>query len=277
MKVSASESGGEGSVAVMGGGLRAKTGAYTWRMAGLARGAVSGQRWLATFPLAGAFPLLLGLLGVGSLQQVLSAVAVFLLLLSAVRAERAVVGIVGTGLAFLSHNALAIGIAVQWPEAAAAMMPDGVAYWEAQKAWIISGTDPEYEVVNWLPHHAQLLVGAMVLGILTFGLLPLVQGFYEVDLMNYYVGNLLAASEDGWTALLLGWHPWSLCRGVCFAILNYELASWTLQWLTGRLTSPSRGRRARLFLVLAWFLADVVLKYGMLDVVRDGLKSSLAG
>lgn len=250
-------------------------GAHAWRLAGVAAEAVDGRRWPLAFALAGALPLLLACWLPGRVQQVTTAVAVFLLLLAAVRAQRPAVAVLGVGIAFAVHSLLAIVLAANWPDTAARLMPDGAAYWQAQQQWIASGQDPEYEPGHWLPHHAQLMVGMLLLGVVSLGLLPLVQGVYEVDLMNYYVGSMLAAADEPVRAALFGWHPWSICRGVCFAFVVHELASLTLQWLTGRRLATAAARRRRLLAALLFFAADAGLKYGMIGIVRDNLHDAL--
>lgn len=220
-------------------------------------------------------PLALAVALPGGVQQTATAVAVFLPMLAAVRAQRPVVAVLGVGIAFAAHSLLAIVLAAKWPDVAARLMPDGPGYWQAQQQWIASGQDPEYEPGHWLPHHGQLLLGMLLLGFVSLGLLPLVQGVYEVDLMNYYVGNLLAAADEPVRAALFGWHPWSICRGVCFAFVVHEVASLALQWLTGRPLASARGRRWRLLLVFVFFAADCGLKYCMIGVVRDNLHEAL--
>lgn len=200
---------------------------------------------------------------------------VFLLLLAAVRSESPVKGILGVALAFFAHSALAIGLAWGAPEATASVLPDGQAYWNAQLRWITTGEDPEYDWLNWVPQHLHLLLGSIVLGAVSFGLLPLVQGVYEVDLMNFYVGRLLDGSVDVTTALFFGWHPWSVLRGLCYLLLVYELSSLSLGWFTKRRLGTLRGHGVRIGAALVFFVADALVKYSMLDLVRDGLASNL--
>jgi len=181
------------------------------------------------------------------------------------------------GLGFASHNALAIALAYGDPVGASAVMPDGQAYYDAQVLWITTGTDPEYDWMNWIPAHLHLVVGITVLAVTSLGLLPLVEGIYEVDLMNFYVGNLLANSDQPLTAFFLGWHPWSALRGLCYMVLVYEVASWSLGHLTRRQLSTSSARRRRWAVALALFVADGVVKLLALDLVRNGLAAHFIG
>ncbi len=255
--------------------IPAHTSAHAWRMAAVATPLTQGWRWWVSCVLAGAGPLALGWLLSTSWHQGLTALLLFFLLLAAVREERPWLGGLGLGLGFAAHSALAIGLAWSDPAGASAIMPDGEGYWNAQRLWITTGVDPEYDPWNWAPAHLHLLVGIVVLSFVSFGLAALAQGVYEVDLMNYYVGNLLARSSDPVTALLLGWHPWSVLRGLCYVVLVYEVASWSLQRFTGRTLASPDTRKRRWALGLGFFVADALVKIVMLDVVRDGLAANL--
>ncbi len=244
-------------------------------MAGLADPWLDRPSWWLGCVLVGVMPLLLGV-GIGTwLQQPLTGLGLFVLLLAAVRRDLPGRGMGALALGFGAHCAVAIALSAAVPEMASTAMPDGEGYWEAQVAWITTGTDPEYDWANWVPAHLHLLLGMTVLCFTSMGLLPLIEGLYEVDLMNFYVGNLLANSHSALPALLFGWHPWSVVRGLCYVVLVYEVASLSLQWVTGtQLSSPS-ARRQRWIAALALFLADGVIKISMLDLVRNRLAANL--
>lgn len=246
-----------------------------WRLASLAEPlALSRGAWVSAL-VVGTLPLLLGA-ALGSPQhQVVAGLALFPLFLGTLRTERFGRGVALVGLAFASHNAVAIALSVSSPEAAA-LFPDGADYWSKQHAWITTGQDPEYVVANWLPAHAQLFVGVALYSYLSLGFLGFVQGFYEVDLMNFYVGRLIAHSDSLAPALLLGWHPWSALRGLCYVVLLWELASWSLERMTGRPLSTPERRLFRWLGAVGLFVADCVVKVVLLDVVRDSLFHNLA-
>ncbi|TNE85993.1 MAG: hypothetical protein EP330_23955 [Deltaproteobacteria bacterium] len=255
--------------------LRQRVGRDSWRMAGLCRPLADGPTWWLWPVAAGVVPLGLGwALGTG-LHQPLTALLLFLLMLPHVREERPVRGMGVLALGFAAHCAAAIALARVDPTGAAAAMPDGVGYWQAQVAWITTGTDPEYDWVNWVPAHLHLLVGIGVLAVLSMGFAPLMEGVYQVDLMNFYVGNLLAHSANPLPALLLGWHPWSVIRGLCYVVLVYELASLALQWLARRPLAARGTRRVRWAALVGLFLLDGAVKWVTLDLVRDGLAANL--
>ena len=246
-------------------------------MAGLARPLLPHHRWWPAAVAAGTLPLALAWCVQSPLHRYVVAGLVFLMLLTAVRERDPVRGILGVAVAFFAHAALAISLAWQAPEPTAHVLTDGPGYWEAQLAWITTGTDPEYDWVNWAPHHLQLLVGSVILGVASFGLIPLLQGVYEVDLMNFYVGRLVDNSVHPLPALLLGWHPWSVLRGLCYLFLVYELSSLALGWFTQRELSTVRGRVGRLVAAGGFFLLDAVVKFLLLDPVRQGLAQNLQG
>jgi hypothetical protein len=110
----------------------------------------------------------------------------------------------------------------------------------------------------------------------SLGFIPLWQGFYEVDLMNFYVGQLLAHSSSPWSALILGWHPWSLCRAAGYFFLTFEVTSVSFERLTGRQMSTPGSRRLRWAAGISFLLLDGATKYLLLDAVRKSLAENLA-
>jgi hypothetical protein len=127
--------------------------------------------------------------------------------------------------------------------------------------WISSGHDPEYDPSNWLFAHAQLLWGIGVFAFVSLGFIPFLQGFYEVDLMNFYVGRLLVGSQSQTAAVLEGWHAWSMLRGVAYTFLVYEIVSLSLERLRGRRLSTAKRRRWRWAGGLLFFALDCMVKY----------------
>lgn len=234
-----------------------------------------GWRWLPWALAAGLLPLLVCWPLGSSAHQTVSGLALTVLVWGALHSGRAAVGIATILLAFASHSALAISLAALAPEQIAGLFPDGPAYWAKQEAWIRSGHDPEYELASWLPVHFQLLGACFVLAPLTLGLAIFARGFYEVDLMNVYVGTLLRESGGAWGAILVGWHPWSICRGLCYVLLTYELVGRVGEWLTGRSPPPGRARTWRVALAFGFFAADCVIKSSCTEAVRSVLYASL--
>jgi hypothetical protein len=255
---------------------------HAWRMSGLTTSWLDRPSWWLAAAGAGAAPLLVGYILRGSAgwgsgaHQPASAVLLFLMLLAAVRSDRPARGTGALAVGFGAHSALAIGLTLFDPAGTASILPDGEAYWRAQEAWITTGADPEYDPAHWVPAHLHLLVGIVALSFVSFGLVALMQGMYEVDLMNCYVGHLLARSDAPGVSLALGWHPWSVLRGLCYVVLVYEVASWSFARFTGRPLASPTARRRRWALALALFVADGLTKISLLEPVRAGLAAHLA-
>ena len=62
-------------------------------------------------------------------------------------------------------------------------------------------------------------------------------------------------------ALAVGWHPWSLCRGLGYGLLTFEVVSYSYQRLTGSTVSTPRRRAWRWALGLALLVLDGMLKW----------------
>lgn len=233
-----------------------------------------GRRWIVAAVAAGVAPLLIAAPLRSSLHQPVSAGLLFLLLLGAAASKRMPVAVATLLIAFASHCAAALAIARGWPQAASACFPGGADYWAKNLHWIRTGEDPEYVLVNWVPAHVQLAAAMIALGFLSLGFIPLLQGFYEVDLMNYYVGRLLSVSGDAPTSLLLGWHPWSAVRGIAYGVTVAVIAAYSFDRLVGRSPAfPMRG----LALGCGLLVLDGVVKLVSLDSVRSGLAENLIG
>lgn len=247
----------------------------TFQVAGFAAPFCTGRRWLPSAILAGTLPFLLSWgLGIGG-HQTVSAILLALLCLSCARADSWAKGIAIIALAFFAHSLLVIGLSYADPERAAALLPGADWYWNKQYTWITTGWDPEYQLAAWVPAHLQLL-GVMILYTFTsLGAITFYVGFYQVDLMNFYNAQLMNSSANELQALVIGWHSWSLLRGVGYAIISYEMVSLALQVITGRTLSPWRDRRWRWTIGLGFLLADGILKAFAVESTRARLFSLL--
>jgi len=235
----------------------------------------NGRAWLLWPALAGSVPLLIAWPLGAWWHQLVSGVLVWALFLPAVVADRTARGVGVLAMGFAAHCATAIALSFCLGADVAPLFPDAAGYWAQQQVWIRTGVDPEYVVANWGPAHFQLLVAMVVFAAVSLGLTPLVQGMHEVDLMNFYVGNLVAGSDSAATALLLGWHPWSVMRGLCYLFLTFEVASIVLEKWSGSALSTSMRRRWRWTLGLVFFSLDGLLKLFLLPFVRDVLQLNL--
>ena len=233
------------------------------------------HRWLAVSAAVGGVPLLASYAtGVGGHGQV-SAVLLTIVLCAASVRDRVGLALSAIACAFLAHCALSVALAAHDPSGAAAIMPGGRAYWEHSRAWIETGLKPEYEFGSWLPAHAQLLLGVIVFGWTSFGAIAAWEGFYEVDLMNYYVGQLLTHSDNSLVAIGCGWHPWSVCRGVGFLLILHESVRASVRSFVGLPPCVDRWMAVRILVGIAFVLGDAVLKLTILDSVRETLHAHL--
>ena len=145
--------------------------------------------------------------------------------------NRWLAGLAAIVLVFVSHSAVAITATALDPAAAKAAFPGGPDYWDRQLYWIETGTDEEYRLRDWAPEHALLLAGTTVVSFTSFGGLTFHHGLHEVDLMNYYNGQLIRSSKNGFLALALGWHLWSILRGAGYTLLSFQLVALAVQFL----------------------------------------------
>jgi hypothetical protein len=244
-------------------------------VAAMARPLCAGWRWVPSALAVGLGPLLLGYALGSAAHQAATAVLLVPLFLALVRDDRQGPALAALALVGGAHSALAIGLTVADPGGAVAVLPGGERYWRETLHWIRTGEDPEYVLANWLPAHALLLVGMVLFGYTSLGLIPFWKGLEQVDLMNYYVGRLLSQSQDAGLAVLVGWHLWSLLRGLAYAVLVYEVASLSLERLSGQPLSTGQRRRVRWAVGLGLCVADGVVKYMLLGPVRGLLHANL--
>ena len=107
-------------------------------------------------------------------------------------------------LAFLAHSTVAIAIASIDPQGVSSVFPDAESYWQKQLQWIQTGYDPEYQLSAWVPSQLKLIGGAFVFSYTSLGGITFYEGFYEVDLMNFYNAQLINQSVNPALALALG-------------------------------------------------------------------------
>lgn len=252
----------------------------------LARGALQGAdrigqvlerrgAWLVLPLLAGTLPFAVAPLAGMQAAHLATALLLVPLLLAAVARDSLKLGAGVLAVAFASHSVVAIGLAARSPELAAAVFPAGEAYWRESHAWIVTGESLEYDLNWWLPAHLQLLGAVWLLSYGSLGLVTLSHGFYQVDLMNVYVGRLAASSYDAGLAVALGWHAWSLCRGIGLLLVTFETVSFSFERFTGRRLSTPPRRRTRWLAGLALLVLDGAMKYTLLEPVRQSLGANL--
>lgn len=231
-----------------------------WALAGLLIGAgpYAGASWLGL-----------------TFVNLLSAVLLVAVVAAAAAEDSLAKGLLVLGGAYLAHSGVTLALAFFDPQMIQRWFPVGMAYWEKSRLWIMTGDHPEYDPAYWLPVHVVLIVGMVAAAYPTFGLVAFYHGFRQVDLMNCYVGRLAAMSDQPWTALTLGWHPWSVLRGLGFAVILFEVTSLSLGRLTGARISSAAWRRRRWLAGLFLLACDALIKYAFLDAVREQLAANL--
>ena len=246
-----------------------------WSAAGASSSWTAGFRWVGLAVAASVLPLLLAYPFGWSGHRFVSALLLFPIFVSLVRADRQREGFALVLVSYACHSATAILLTWLDPAGTAPLLADGAAYWEKNERWIRTGIDPEYQVANWLPAHLQQLLGMSIYGFTSLGLIPLAQGIYEIDLMNFYVGRLLAVSRNPFVTLFVGWHFWSILRGVAYTRIVFEVSSLSLSRMTGIPLSTRPRRRRRWLVGLACLGLDGLGKLLALEPVRLLLYANL--
>ncbi|MFN0055636.1 MAG: hypothetical protein ACKV0T_26100 [Planctomycetales bacterium] len=235
----------------------------------------SWPRLIVAATLIGALPIGLGALCGSGWHQPLSALPLAAVVWSCARRGDWRQGMASLAVAFLVHSLVALGLASQAPAIAAEIFPDAEAYWQRQQVWIQTGRDPEYELRGWGPAHVQLACGTTLYSFTSLGVVTLAQGFYEVDLMNYYNARLWDQSRSGVRSLFWGWHVWSLLRGLGYVILTYEVVALAVGFFSGERIRGWSDRLRRAAVGAGCLIADAGTKWLMLDVVRRQLFDNL--
>lgn len=234
------------------------------------------HRWLVVGSIIGTGPLLFDYATGWPASRLTVAVLLTPLLVAAVARDSLGRAFAAIGAAFVAHSWLFMTLAAHDAGGLATSFPDGEAYWKQSRSWITTGVCQEYDVTWWLPAHFQLLGVMALFSYVSLGFVTFWQGLYEVDLMNFYVGQLMAHSRSPWLACALGWHVWSLCRAIGYGILTFEVTSFSFERLTGaRLSTPFR-RGSRWLAGLAFLGLDALLKFSLLESVREMLAANLS-
>ena len=197
-----------------------------------------------------------------------------ILCLPCARADDWVKGISLIGLAYLAHCAVVIAVAYADPQRVAPLLPGAEAYWQKQIRWISTGADPEYRLSAWVPAHLALLGAAFLFSYTSLGSILFYEGFFEVDLMNFYNAQLMAHSSNHAVSLALGWHLWSWLRGLGYLFIAFEIISFSLRRMTG-VSLVGRLRWQRFCIGLAFLIADGLVKVVLLEPVREQMMFNL--
>lgn len=246
----------------------------TYDFAGLAQFFCEGSRWLPASIAAGTIPFLISYAMGARGHQLISALLLMMLCLACARRDDWRKGLGVMAVAYVAHCAVVIALSYADPSRVAPLLPGAVEYWHKQIGWIQTGMDPEYQLSAWVPAHLKLLGGAILFSYTSLGSIIFYQGFYEVDLMNFYNAQLMAQSSNQALSLALGWHVWSWLRGLGYLFIAFEIISFSLRRMTGM--NGDGGLRWRRFAVgLAFLLADGLVKVIMLEPVREQMMFNL--
>lgn len=225
--------------------------------------------------LIGLFPVGVAVLCRQPIDRPLTALALTPLLIAAVRRDSVAMGQGILAVVFVAHCAAMISVTAFAPEAIRVIFPDGAEYWKQSHDWIVTGENPEYKLSSWVPAHFQLAAAGALLTYISLGFVLIWEGLVQVDLMNVYVGHLVMQSESVTLALALGWHPWSVMRGIGFLLIGYEMCSLSLERMLGFPLSTRRRRTIRWGIGLGFLLLDGTVKFFFLDTVQQILHDNL--
>ncbi|MGL4423721.1 MAG: hypothetical protein ACRCZF_23895, partial [Gemmataceae bacterium] len=235
---------------------------------------LKGRRWVLSSIGVGVLPLLIAWSIASSFHQVVTGLLLAFLLLPCLRWDDFRKALFVTATVGATHCMLAIGLSAHDPTTEP-IFPGAATYWTQTHHWILTGEDPEYQWRHWLPAHLTLLVAVPASAWASLGFIPFALGFEQLDLMNYYVGQLLRQSHNPLVAVGAGWHPWSILRAVGYFALTFEAASRALEWwLRMSLSTPAR-RRQRWCLGLGFALADCLTKLFLAPFLQALLRSNL--
>lgn len=234
---------------------------------------VRGWRWLPAACFAGAAPVAASYLSGVPGHPVVTGLLLWPIFLACARSGEAAKGLAAVTVAFCVHSTMVLLLAELDPAALSPVVAGGADYWREQETWIRTGVDPEYEWRVWVPTHAVLLLAVLVLSSASVGLVTFCYGFTQVDLMNFYCGRLLTQSRSAGIALGLGWHPWSVARGIGYLLIVWAVAEAIMARSSGR-PAPRRIRWLSAA-AAAFVLADAALKALFLEPVRAGLAANL--
>lgn len=241
----------------------------------IARWTGGGARWAIAGVIIGSVPaLFLGILG-WTVVAVLEACALAVFVVAAAAMDFLGRGLLVMATSFLTHSIISILFAMHAPDTAAEGFRPGEDYWQLSRSWIVTGVNPEYAPSHWLPAHLVLLLIVLATGYSSGGVIAFFAGFRQLDLMNFYVGRLATESQSATVALFVGWHPWSVLRGIGFMILLFEAVNLSLTRLSGVELSEPLRRRRRWAWGLFFLVLDGALKYVCMDIVRSVLADNL--
>ncbi|HSF42567.1 MAG TPA: hypothetical protein VLT87_22370 [Thermoanaerobaculia bacterium] len=106
------------------------------------------------------------------------------------------------------------------PDTAREGILNGEPYRQEMFNWIATGTGPENDWRQFLPHHILHLGIFLLLTWLSGGYLGLALGAALTAYMSYFVGSYAAASGHPFLGSVAAWVPWSVARVLAFVLLG---------------------------------------------------------
>jgi len=163
-------------------------------------------------------------IGVPILVPVLNTAASYPLMVLALRRGDLRLAIARMLLWALTMGVCAMLMSYARPSATDTLFLRGDAYRAEMFAWVLTGQGAESTPSQFIPQ--QLGQAAIFSGValLTAGVLAMPMGAALMNYMGHYVGTLAAQSRHPALTMVLGWHPWSIIRIVCFVILGVVLS-----------------------------------------------------
>jgi hypothetical protein len=146
-----------------------------------------------------------------------------------------------------------------WPVDPGPLVLNGPQYRDEMFHWIRTGEGAEGSPRLFLPQHLLHLAAFVALCLVSASAAGMALGSVLMNYMSYYVASLHRAGAPP-AVMLLGWHPWALCRVAAFCVLGVVLAEPLLARLGPYPYAGLREARPWLLAAAAGILADWLLK-----------------
>lgn len=162
-----------------------------------------------------------------------------------------------------------IALCYLYPDRAQEIIFRASDYWDEMSRWIASGKGAEGDIAQWGMIHAKHL-GMLVIAGFLFGLPALIFGVLQLNYMNFYVAQLMSASDNPLLTLVVAWHFWSILRVVGYIILASTMFQIFMALIIRR---PSRNYAIAGGFIwgILFVIADATCKYVYAENVRQWL------
>jgi hypothetical protein len=146
----------------------------------------------------------------------------------------------------------------------------GAAYRDEMLEWIRTGAGKESTPRLFLPEHALHFGIFCAAAFLSVGFAAMVFGAALLNYMNFYVGSLIARTDQDALAALVGWPPYAEIRVVGYIVTAIAITELSRRVLARRPLAPGWERTlgAGLWLVVLDVILKALLAPYWLDVLR---------